>query len=360
MKKFLNDRLGENSSRGSGDAPLIPAHPLKLGTVELPSNILYAPLAGCSDLPYRYMSQKYGPGIVYCEMVKIDALIRHDPHTYRLLDYEPGMHPIGAQICGSKPKVAAQAARIVESLGFDVIDLNCGCPVDKVTKDGSGSGMLRTPDLIGDVLSDVIASVNIPVTIKIRAGWDEHSINAAEITRIAEAAGAKAITIHGRTRAQGYKGPANWDFIRDCKEAAKNIQVIGNGDIFDADSAARMFSYTQCDAILVARGTMGQPWIAEDIHRHLSGLSPIERAVQQHKTCLFEHFEAIIHYQSEKQSLLDMRRVGCWYLKRLEGVKSLRMQINRATSTTEAFKYLQEFPWETARMSQELQYAESE
>ncbi|MBS0624654.1 MAG: tRNA dihydrouridine synthase DusB [Verrucomicrobia bacterium] len=333
---------------------------LKLGSLELPSNILYAPLAGCSDLPYRYMSKKFEPGIVYCEMVKIDALIRHDPHTYRLLDYEPGMHPIGAQICGSKPKVAAEAARIVESLGFDVIDLNCGCPVDKVTKDGSGSGMLRTPELIGTVLSEVVAAVRIPVTVKIRAGWDENSINAAQITRIAEQSGAQAITVHGRTRAQGYKGPSNWDYIRDCKAAADKILVIGNGDIFDAESAARMFSYTKCDGVLVARGTMGQPWIAEDIHRHLSGMSALDRSVEYHKLCLIEHFEAIVRYQAEKQSLLDMRRVGCWYLKKLEGVKSLRMQINRAATTAEVFKYLQEFPWETAGLSQEVAFAESE
>ena len=131
--------------------------PFHIGAACLPNKVLYAPLAGCSDLPFRRMSCKYRPGIVYCEMVKIDALVRHDSNTYRLLDYETGMHPIGAQLCGSKPKLAASAARIVEDLGFDVIDFNCGCPVDKVTKDGSGSGMLKTPDLIGEVLSAVIA-----------------------------------------------------------------------------------------------------------------------------------------------------------------------------------------------------------
>ncbi len=327
---------------------------LTFGSLSLPSNILYAPLAGCSDLPYRQMSCKYRPGIVYCEMVKIDALVRHHPDTYHLLDYTPDMHPIGAQICGSKPKMAAEAARIIESLGFDVLDFNCGCPVDKVTKDGSGSGMLKNPQLIGEVLSQVISSVKIPVTVKIRAGWDEQSINAAEITQIAEAAGAKAITIHGRTRAQGYKGPANWDYIREAKAVAKQILVIGNGDVFDAESASNLFSHTQCDGILVARGTMGQPWIAEDIRRHLAGQAPLSHTIQFYKTHLLEHFEAIIQYQSEKQSLLDMRRVGCWYLKKLEGVKSLRMQINRASSTAEVFRHLEDFPWETAKISQQV------
>ena len=328
--------------------------PFFLGDVELPNNILYSPLAGCSDLPFREMSRRYGPGIVYCEMVKIDALVRNDSHTYRLLDYTPGMHPIGAQICGSKVEVAVEAARIVEDLGFDVIDFNCGCPVDKVTKDGSGSGMLKTPDLIGEILSKVVASVKIPVTVKIRAGWDEESINAPRITQIAEQAGAKAIAIHGRTREQGYKGPANWDYIRECKRNAKRIPVIGNGDLFDASSAKKMFEYTGCDAVLVSRGTMGQPWIAEDMMRHLRGEASIERGVPAIRNAILEHFEEILSYQNDVQALLDFRRVGCWYLKRCLGAKSLRMELNRCKRPSEAISLLETFSWETLSVSQDV------
>jgi tRNA-dihydrouridine synthase B len=331
-----------------------------LGSAKLHNKVFYAPLAGCSDLPFRRMSRRYGPGLVYCEMVKIDALVRNDQNTYRMLDYEPGMHPIGAQLCGSKPKVAASAARIVEDLGFDVIDFNCGCPVDKVTKDGSGSGMLKTPDLIGETLSAIVAAVKVPVTVKIRAGWDEKSINAVEITRIAEKAGAKAITIHGRTREQGYKGNANWDYIKACKAAAKEILVIGNGDIFDAESALRMFEYTRCDAVLVARGTMGQPWIAEDILRALEGQIPIVRSVDDLRQNLLEHFDYIVRYQPERQSLLDMRRVGCWYLKRLTGVKELRVQLNRSNSTAEVFQHLDRFSWEAIDMAKELKFEQEQ
>lgn len=331
--------------------------PWKIGSVSLSNNILYAPLAGCSDLPFRRMSYRYRPGIAYCEMVKIDALVRNDPHTYRLLDYDPSMHPIGAQICGSKPLLAAQAARIVEDLGFDLIDLNCGCPVDKVTKDGSGSGMLKNPELIGEVLSKVIASVRIPVTLKIRAGWDEESICAAEIAKIAEKAGASAITIHGRTREQGYKGPANWDYIRSCKQATVKIPVVGNGDVFDAESALKMFEYTGCDAVLVARGTMGQPWIAEDIVRHLSGLSPIVRSVEEIKTTLLLHFEEIIHYQNDIQSLLDFRRVGCWYLKRCIGAKPLRIALNQCKAPKEAFCLIENFAWDTVTIADAVEVA---
>jgi tRNA-dihydrouridine synthase B len=228
----------------------------QLGKIELPNNILYAPLAGCSDYPFRKMSALYNPGLIYCEMVKMEALIRNDQGTFHMLDYDTGMHPIGGQICGSKPEIAGKAAKIIETLGFDVVDLNCGCPVDKVTKDGSGSAMLKTPNLIGDVIANMVAAVKIPVTVKIRAGWDEDNILAAEVTQIAEKAGASAICIHGRTRKQAYKGPAIWDYIKAAKNAAKNIKVIGNGDVLDGSSAQKMFEYTGCDAVLVARGTM--------------------------------------------------------------------------------------------------------
>lgn len=331
---------------------------LSFGAITLPNKVLYAPLAGCSDLPFRKMACHYRPGLVYCEMVKIDALVRHDPNTYRLLDYEAGMHPIGAQLCGSKLALVGPAARIVEDLGFDVIDFNCGCPVDKVTKDGSGSGMLKTPELIGEMIAEMVSAVKIPITVKIRAGWDEHSINAVEITRIAEAAGARAITIHGRTREQGYKGPANWDYIKACVEAAEKILVVGNGDVFDAASALKMFSDTGCDAVLVSRGTLGQPWIAEDILRALQGLEPIQRTISDLKKALLQHFEWIVHYQPERQALLDMRRVGCWYLKGCDGAKPLRLQINRGASTAEVFSHIEQFPWDTLAWSKEPALAE--
>jgi len=319
--------------------------PFRFGNTVFPNNVFFAPLAGCSDLPYRQMARRYRPGIVYCEMVKMDALVRHDPTTYRMLDYTPDMHPIGAQLCGSNPKFARAAAKLVEEAGFDVLDFNCGCPVDKVTKDGSGSGMLKTPELLGEVLREMVAAVNIPVTVKIRIGWDEQNINAVEVTKIAEAAGAKAITIHGRTRAQGYSGPANWEPIRACKQVAKEMHVIGNGDVFDAESAERLLSTTGCDGVLVARGAMGQPWIAEDIVQRLNGLPAIERTVFDVRDALLTHCDLILQYQSERQALLDMRRIGAWYLKRLEGVKPLRMLINRSTSTVETLQAITSHPW---------------
>jgi tRNA-dihydrouridine synthase B len=301
------------------------------------------------------MTVKYRPGLVYCEMVKMDALIRHDPNTYRLLDYESSMHPIGGQICGSKPEIAGQCAKIIEDLGFDVVDLNCGCPVDKVTKDGSGSGMLKSLDLIGEVLSNMVAAVKIPVTVKIRAGWDAGHIVAPQVTRIAEEAGAAAICIHGRTRAQGYKGPANWDFIRECKMAANRIPIIGNGDVFDAISAKKLFEYTGCDAILLARGTMGKPWLIEDVIRHLSDEMPIVRTGLDYRDVLLEHLDHILSYQNERRSLLDLRRIGCWFLRGAKGMRHLRESLNRSKSAIEIREMICNYPWHEADFVEEQQ-----
>lgn len=316
--------------------------PIYLGKLKLPSNVLYSPLAGCSDYPFRQMAAMYPVGLMFCEMVKMDALIRHEPSTYQLLDYDPSMRPIGAQICGSKPQLAGPCAKIVEELGFDVIDLNCGCPVDKVTKDGSGSGMLKNPELIGEVIANMVAAVSIPVTVKIRAGWDDDSINAPLITKIAENAGAKAISIHGRTRQQKYTGKANWDHIKAAKEVAKEIKVIGNGDVFDAEAGIALFKHTGCDAILVSRGTFGKPWIAEEIIRLDKALSPLEYNVKKH---LLDHMTLITSYQNDRKALLDMRRIGCWYLRDGSGTKKLRESLNKTKDLKEMERLINDYDW---------------
>jgi nifR3 family TIM-barrel protein len=292
------------------------------------------------------MTAKYQPGLIFCEMVKMDALVRHDPGTYKILDYEASMHPIGAQLCGSKPELAGPCAKIIEELGFDVIDLNCGCPVDKVTKDCSGSGLLKDPQLIGEILSNMVAAVKIPVTVKIRAGWDENSIVGPEIAKIAEEAGAKILFVHGRTRQQAYRGPANWDYIKECKKAAKNILVFGNGDVVDAESAEKMFADTGCDGLLLSRGTFGNPWLIEDIARHMTGQTPIERGAKMYIDGLLEHLEHILSYQPPKKALLDLRRIGSWYLKKGPSVKALREIVVRAKDLDEVVSEIRSFDWE--------------
>ncbi len=327
--------------------------PFQIGHCQLPNNILYAPLAGCSDFPFRKMSAKYRPGLMFCEMVKMDALVRHDQNTFHMLDYDKDMHPIAGQLCGSKPQIAGQAARIIEDLGFDTVDLNCGCPVDKVTKDGSGSGMLKHPQLIGEVLANMVAAVRIPVTVKIRAGWDETQIVAPLITQIAEQAGAAAICIHARTRKQAYKGPANWDYIKECVQVAKTIKIIGNGDVIDGPSAKRMFEYTGCDAVLVARGTMGQPWVIEDIIRYLLKDEITIRSAEDRRQGLMEHFLHTLDYHHPRRVAVDMRRVGCWYFKKSSASRSFRDAISRAESPDVVKELILNFPIDTCTSHEE-------
>lgn len=300
--------------------------PLELGSLHLPSNIIYAPLAGCSNYPFRKISALYTSGLFFCEMVKMEAITRYDVNTFHILDYSIDMHPIGAQLCGSKPALARDAARIIEDLGFDIIDLNCGCPVDKVTKDGSGSGLLKNPELIGEILSVMVAAVKIPVTVKIRIGWDYDSIISEQITRIAEDAGAKAIFIHGRTREQGYKGPASWKYIKQCKAAARSIKVIGNGDAFCGESAYNLFKETNCDGILIARGTLGAPWIIKEIEAHMQGVN-YSVSQEELKQTFLQHLQYIKTYLPPKKVLAEVRKIGAWYLRKDPKLKELYREL---------------------------------
>ncbi len=317
------------------------------GKKTLPANVFYAPLAGCSDYPFRKMSARYQPGLMFCEMVKMEALIRQEKNTLAYLDYCQTMRPIGAQIVGSNLSLAAPCAKIIEDRGFDVVDFNCGCPVDKVTKDGSGSGMLKNPERIGDIISQMVNAVSIPVTVKIRAGWDHESINAVEIAQIAEAAGATAIAIHGRTRSQAYSGKANWDYIKAAKDATSKILVIGNGDLFSAEDAKNMWEYTGCDAVLFARGTMGQPWIAEDVYRLFSGENVPQRTVADLYQALQEHIEHVASYCGEgHKAFVNLRRIGCWYFRRVSNASKYRAAMSRVNSFAEAGQIMDQFAQE--------------
>ena len=282
-------------------------------------------------------------------MIKMDAIVRADASSFRMLHYSTDMHPIGAQLCGSNPKFASIAAKIVEDMGFDVLDLNCGCPVDKVIQDGSGSGLLRTPTLIGDILANMVAAVRIPVTVKVRAGWDHEHIIVADLVRVAELAGAKAITVHGRTRRQGYSGEANLDWIRAAKQQAGTIKVIGNGDIFSASAALHMIKETGVDGVMVARGGIGQPWIVDDIQQADKGNEIPVRNPEERRQILMQHFEATLAYGNDHQAIADMRRVGCSYLGRLKGGRPFREAFSRASSVQEIRALIEALPLEESR-----------
>lgn len=315
--------------------------PFHYGPLQLGSNIFYAPLAGCSGFAFRSISARYRPGLHYCEMVKMQALVRFDCETLHLLDFDEMMHPLGAQICGADPALAGPSARIIEDLGFDAIDLNCGCPVDKVTRDGSGSGLLRNPEKIGEIIANMRAQVRIPVSVKIRSGWDEKSLNGPKITEIAERAGAVAITVHGRTRAQSYRGAADWQTIRDCKKAARSILVMGNGDLYRPNDLIQMFEQTQCDGFVIARGCLGQPWICQN-----SLLPPANQTEAQENLAIaldhiLQHVDCAANYAGEAKAFVELKKASTWYLQKLSATKPLKSELCRAKDYRSGLEILQ-------------------
>ena len=310
-------------------------HPLLIGALTLHNNIFVAPLAGVSDYPFRHMACLFKPGLVSTEMVKMDGIVRLDAASFRMLDYSPSMHPIAAQLCGTNPSFAAVAAKIIEDMGFDCVDLNCGCPVDKVVDDGSGSGLLKTPYLIGEILSSMVQAVKIPVTVKVRCGWDENKIIVADLVRIAELAGAKAITVHGRTRKQGYSGQVHLEWIKEAVDAATSIPVIGNGDIFCAQAALDMFEKTGCSGVMVARGMLSQPWLVDDIRSLCEQGVIISKTPQERKRLLIEFFDLTTSYCRDHKALVEMKRVCCSYVGKEKRARYFREAFSTATSLEE-------------------------
>lgn len=308
----------------------------------LRSPIVYAPLAGFSDYPYRKMSSLYSPALMFCEMVKVEGLHYSPSRTLKLLSYTEEMRPIGGQLCGSRPDMAREAAKVLEDLGFDIIDLNCGCPTDRITKDGSGSGLLKSPVLIGKIIEAITASVALPVTVKIRSGWDERNINVEEIVRIIKEAGASAVFVHGRTRAQGYVGPSNWEYIKRAKIAAgENFPVFGNGDVFSPEAAKHMLETTHCDGVLIARGTMGAPWIAQQVQEYLETGTYQKVSFSQRKHAFMQHLRWVDeYYQSEAKLLTETRKLCGHYLKSAFNVRLLRSALSQATTSQEVYQLI--------------------
>ncbi|WP_100934383.1 tRNA dihydrouridine synthase DusB [Candidatus Chlamydia corallus] len=320
------------------------AAPIFIKNILLRSSTVYAPLAGFSDYPYRSMSALYQPGLMFCEMVKVEGMLYSPKRTLKLLDYNESMRPIGGQLCGSNPETSGEAAKILEGLGFDLIDLNCGCPTDKITKDGSGSGLLKTPELIGKILEKIISSVSIPVTVKIRSGWDSEHINVEDVVRIIRDAGASAVFVHGRTRAQGYHGPSHLDYISKAKAAAgKDFPVFGNGDIFSPEAAQKMLT-TECDGILVARGTMGAPWIGQQIQEYLTTGSYKNISFIKRKEAFLQHMHLVEdYYQNETKFLSETRKLCGHYLISAAKVRFLRASLAKATSYREVYQLVNDY-----------------
>jgi len=317
----------------------------KIGNVSIKNQVVLAPMAGISNTSYRKIIKKMGAGLIYAEMVSDKALVYQNAKTFDLLKMSEEERPIAQQIFGSDVDSFVTAAKIVEEkMHPDIIDINMGCPVPKVAvRAQAGSALLKNPEKIFEIVSAVVKSVKVPVTVKIRSGWDEKSINAVEVAKICEKAGASAITIHARTRSQGYSGKADWSIIKKVKEAI-NIPVIGNGDVTTCYMAKKMLDETGCDAVMIGRGVLGNPWLIKECVEYLDNQKEPEPVTPREKIEMIrKHYDLILHDKNEKLALLEMRSHIIWYLKGMPNNKEMKNIICQCRTKEEIFKEIDEY-----------------
>lgn len=290
---------------------------MKIGGIQLDGRLLLAPMAGVTDAAFRHICFHYGAALTTTEMVSAKALCYGDKKTAELLYCLPEDRPVAVQIFGHEPETMAEAAqKALELSGADLVDINMGCPVGKIAQHGDGCGLMKTPELARDVLEAVVKAVDKPVTVKFRKGWDKGSVNAVEFAQMCESAGAAAVTVHGRTRAQMYEGRADWDIIRDVKNALKNIPVIANGDVFSAADAKRILDYTGCDGAMIGRGSFGDPWIFQEGNAALAGEPPPPKPPLADRIGVaVAQIELSASLRGERAACLEARRHLAWYLR---------------------------------------------
>lgn len=316
---------------------------MRLGKLELEVPLALAPMAGITDLPFRLICRKHGCGLTVSEMVSAKGLLYKNVKTAAMLQIDPGERPTAVQLFGSVPDELAEAARIAAEAGADAVDFNMGCPVPKIVNNGEGSALMKQPRLAHAILVAMVKAVEIPVTVKIRAGWDEDNRNAPEIAKLAEAAGVSAVAVHGRTRKQFYEGRADWDIIRQVKEAVK-IPVFGNGDIFSAADGLRMLETTGCDGLMIGRGADGNPWIFERLRAVLLQEEiPEEPSFEVRLDLAAEHLHMLIAYQGESISVKQMRRHISAYLKGLPHAAEYRGLFHKVETQVQFAELLENY-----------------
>ena len=308
---------------------------LQIGDVQLENNLILAPMAGVTDLPFRLLCKEQGAGLLCMEMVSAKAILYNNKNTEALMAIDDREPPVSLQLFGSDPDVISEMAKRIEERPFSILDINMGCPVPKVTGNGEGSALMKNPKLVEEIIAKTARAIRKPVTVKIRKGFDESHVNAVEIAKIAEASGAAAVAVHGRTREQYYSGKADWDIIRQVKEAVK-IPVIGNGDVTSAESADAIMRETGCDGVMIGRGAQGNPWIFHELQEYeRTGVVPPRPTPEKIKETMLRHAKLQIEFKGDFIGIREMRKHVAWYTKGMKGSAKLRDAINQVESYEE-------------------------
>ncbi len=312
--------------------------PLKIGSVTLPNNLILAPMAGVTDLPFRLLCKEQGAGLLCMEMVSAKAILYKNRNTESLLEIDPRENPVSLQLFGSDPEIISTIAHQIEERPFDILDLNMGCPVPKIVNNGEGSALMKNLKLAGEIIRRTVRAIDKPVTVKIRKGFDDEHINAVEMAKIAEDAGAAAVAVHGRTREQFYSGRADWDIIRQVKEAV-SIPVIGNGDLLTAEDVIAMEEQTGCDGFMIARGAQGNPWIFRQIlHYFETGEHLAKPTLEEVTQMILRHARMMLEFKGEYIGIREIRKHAAWYTAGYPNSARLRVAINNV----ESFEALEE------------------
>lgn len=305
---------------------------LRIASLELANQVILAPMAGVTDPPFRKIVSRYRPGLICGEMLSAMALHYNSKRTRELIGTDQTVKPVSIQIFGSDPGVMVEAARTVEAAGVDIIDINMGCPVPKVVKNGDGAALLNNLPLARQIIESVVAAVRVPVTVKCRLGWDREHLVASQLAEIAEASGVAAITVHARTREEYYHGRADWDQIALVKQKV-SIPVIGNGDVDSPQAAEAMINQTKCDGVMIGQAAMGRPWLIGQVTAYLQkGVLIPEPSLEEQFNIIKEHLTLQVAYSGEERGIKEMRKHLAWYFKGLPGSSRIRDQINHITS----------------------------